>query len=101
MQAKKEAKDLTISEAMGYEEKRRSLIDGITGIAEKNRHDGRSADPGDAGREPGARWRPARRQLKGTEAAGMVAATLARRDRRPAAVEMEARDTTSAAGSRR
>ena len=52
LQEKKDAQDLSISEAIGYEAKRRRLIDGITGIADKNRQaDWRHRAP-----SPGARW---------------------------------------------
>src|SRR5262249_30876939 len=75
LQAKKDAKDLSISEAMSYEATRRRLVDGITGIADANRKDGRlkqvMATQGTKGRKLEDEVADT---LKGTEAADVVVA---------------------------
>ena len=98
LEAKKEAADLTISEMMGYEAKRRRLIDGITSIADANRKDGKLkqilSTPGAKGKTLGD---DVAGSLKGTEAAGIVAAATPVEIAARRLVEMEARDTTGAA----
>jgi hypothetical protein len=101
LQDKKDRKELSLSEAMGYEKSRRRLIDGITGIADANRRGDRLkkilATPG--AKASSTLGDQLADTLKGTEAAGIVVAmtngsfveTAARR-----VLEMEARDTTSA-----
>ena len=98
LESKKEAADLTISEMMGYEAKRRRLIDGITSIADANRKDGKLkqilSTPGAKGKTLGD---DVAGSLKGTEAAGIVAAATPVEIAARRLVEMEARDTTNSA----
>ena len=118
MQNKLQSGDLSLFEMQDYEKNRRKLIDGITGVLEQNRREA-LADPANAGKDSEAAvseritrilsqeyvpWGRTLREelavtLKGTQAAGVVAAmekgdaaeTAARR-----LLEMEARDTTRA-----